>query len=138
MTKKNPKTKNKIGSIKAGGVDEYIATYSKEVQAKLQKIRAAIQAVASGSIETISYFQMPGYSYAGYDYNGMFAWFSFKQPYVRLHVRPPVIQDHQKELIGFSTTRSIVSFSGDQEIPVALVKKLVKASLKEMKRKGKS
>jgi drug/metabolite transporter (DMT)-like permease len=30
----------------------------------------------------------------------MFAWFSFKKPNVRLHVRPPVIKEHKKELVG--------------------------------------
>ena len=64
----------------------------------------------SGSIETVSYFEMPGYSYEGYDYNGMFAWFSFKAPYVRLHVRPPVLDDHKKHLGDYPTTRAIISF----------------------------
>jgi uncharacterized protein YdhG (YjbR/CyaY superfamily) len=76
---------------------------------------------------------MPGYSYEGYDYDGMFAWFSFKEPYIRLHVRPPVIQNHKKELAGFVTTKAIVSFPADKAIPVTLVKKLVKASVKVMK-----
>jgi uncharacterized protein YdhG (YjbR/CyaY superfamily) len=125
--------KRKSDSIEPGGVDEYVAKCPREVQGKLRKIRTAIREVAPGSTETVSYFQMPGYSYAGYDYSGMFAWFSFKKPYVRLHVRPPVIQDHKKELAGYPTTQAIVSFPADQEVPIALVKKLVKASLKAMK-----
>ncbi len=127
--------KRKSDSIEPGGVDEYIATCPKEVQGKLKKIRAAIRDAAPGSTETVSYFEIPGYSYAGYDYNGMFAWFSFKKPHVRLHVRPPVIQDHKKDLKGYATTKAIVSFPADQEIPTALVKRLVKASLKTMKDK---
>lgn len=122
-------------SIESGGVDEYIARCPKAVQGKLKKIRAAIRKVAPGSTETVSYFQMPGYSYEGYDYDGMFVWFSFKKPDVRLHVRPPVIQDHKRELATYATTKAIVSFSGGEEIPIALVKKLVKASLRAMKGK---
>ncbi len=129
-------SKLKHGSLEPGGVDEYIAECPKEVQGKLNEIRAAIRQVAPGSTETVSYFQMPGYSYEGFDYNGMFAWFSFKKPYVRLHVRPPVIQDHKRELEGYSTTKAIVSFSAKEEVPVALVKKLVKASLKAMRDKS--
>lgn len=80
---------------------------------------------------------MPGYSYEGYDYNGMFAWFSFKKPNVRLHVRPPAIQQQpKKDLAAYATTKALVIFSEDQEIPVALVKKLVRASVKLMKDKA--
>lgn len=76
---------------------------------------------------------MPGYSYEGYDCNGMFVWFSYKKPYVRLHVRPPVIQEHQQELAGYVTTKAIVSFPVGRDLPIALVKKLVKASIEVMK-----
>ncbi len=99
-------------------------------------MRATIQAVAPDAIETVSYFDMPGYSYEGYDYNGMFAWFSFKAPFVRLHVRPQALVDHKKELKGYLTTKAVVSFSAGKTIPKALVKKLVRASLKSMREKA--
>jgi uncharacterized protein YdhG (YjbR/CyaY superfamily) len=99
----------------------------------LAEIRAAIREVAPEAIETVSYFQIPGYYFKGYDYSGLFAWFSYKKPNVRLHVRPPVLQDYRSELAGYSTTTAIVSFPVHEEIPVALVKKLVKASIEVMK-----
>jgi uncharacterized protein YdhG (YjbR/CyaY superfamily) len=124
-------------SIRPGGVDEYIAACPQAVRAKLKRVRAAIRLVAPGAVETVSYFQMPGYSYKGYDYNGMFAWFSFKEPNVRLHVRPPAIQQQRKkDLAGYATTKALVIFPADEEIPVALVKKLVRASVKLMKDKS--
>jgi len=63
-----------------GGVDEYIAGCPKNIQVKLKEIHSAIKEVAPGSTETVSYFQIPGYSYEGDNYNGMFAWFSYKKP----------------------------------------------------------
>jgi uncharacterized protein YdhG (YjbR/CyaY superfamily) len=75
--------------------DEYTASCPKEVQADLAKIRAATQAAAPGATERTGYFEMPGYSYPGFACDGMFAWFSFKKPHIRLHVRPPVIQKHE-------------------------------------------
>ena len=125
--------KNKAKSIEPGGVDEYITKFPKEEQARLAEIRAAIREVAPDAIETVSYFQIPGYYFKGYDYNGMFAWFSYKKPNVRLHVRPPVLQDYRNELASYGTTTAIVSFPLHKEIPVALVKKLVKASIEVMK-----
>ena len=120
----------------ANGVDKYIANAPKDVQTKLNEIRAAIRKAAPGATERTDYFQFPGYFYEGYDYNGMFVWFSFKKPYIRLHLRPPVIQDHKKELTGCATTKAIVSFPADRAISMALVKKLVKASIKVMKDKS--
>jgi uncharacterized protein YdhG (YjbR/CyaY superfamily) len=124
--------KNKIDN----NVDEYIAKCPKEAQAKLRKIRATIREVAPDAKERTDYFQIPGYSYEGYDYDGMFAWFSFKKPNVRLHVRPPVIEEHKRELVDCVTTKSIVTFPDNKEIPITLVKKLVKASIKVMKDKS--
>ncbi len=123
-----------IKAITPGGVDEYIAKCPKNVQDTIRKIRQAIRQVAPDSIETVSYFQMPGFSYGGnYYYNGMFAWISYKKPFIRLHVIPPVIQDHKKEFTGISTTKTVVNFPEDTDIPIALVKKLVKASITVMK-----
>jgi uncharacterized protein YdhG (YjbR/CyaY superfamily) len=122
---------------KTSGVDEYIAGCPKEAQASLAKIRAAIQAAAPGSTERTDYFQLPGYSYPGFDYDGMFAWFSFRKAQIRLHVRPPVLQEHAEEIAGYPATKAIVSFPMSKPIPVALVKKLVKASIKVMKDKAK-
>lgn len=119
------------------GVDKYIANVPRKVQGKLSEIRAAIREAAPGATERTDYFQMPGYSYEGYDYDGMFVWFSFKEPHIRLHLRPPVIQDHKNELARYPTTKAIVSFPGDSAISMALVKRLVKASLKVMKDKSK-
>jgi uncharacterized protein YdhG (YjbR/CyaY superfamily) len=126
-----------VAKRKSSEVDEYIARCPKEAQGDLAKTRAAIRAAAPGATERTDYFQMPGYSYPGFDYDGMFVWFSFKKPHIRLHVRPPVIQEHRKELAGYATTKAIVSFPMGKPVPMTLVKKLVKASLKAMKDKSK-
>jgi len=120
-------------TVVPGGVDEYIQHCPEDVRPKLEEIRGVIQALAPDSIETVSYFQFPGYSYEGYDYNGMFAWFSYKEPYIRLHVRPPVIKNHAEELKKYSSSTGIVKFPKNEEIPLATVKKLVETSLTVMK-----
>lgn len=113
--------------------DKYIANSPREMQGKMKELRAAIRAAAPGATERTDYFQWPGYSYDGYDYDGMFAWFSFKEPNIRLHVRPPVIQNHKKQLAGFATSKAVVFFTPDKSISMALARKLVKASIKVMK-----
>jgi uncharacterized protein YdhG (YjbR/CyaY superfamily) len=117
----------------SGDVDAYIASCPKSAQGRLREIRGAIRAVAPDATETTSYFNLPGYSYPGYNYNGMFAWFSFQRSGVGLHVRPPTLQEHAKELAAYATTKAIVRFPLDAKIPVPLVKRLVKASLRVMR-----
>ncbi len=119
---------------KSSEVDEYIAKCPKEAQGNLAKIRAAIRAAAPSATERTDYFRMPGYSNPRVDfYDGMFAWFSFKKPNIRLHVPPSVIKAHGKELAGYPTTKAIISFPIGKPVPTTLVKKLVKASMKAMK-----
>lgn len=115
------------------GVEAYIARCPPEVQAKLRRIRKAIRQVAPDAIETMSYFEMPGYCIPGYDYNGMFAWFSFRKGRIGLHVRPPALDDHSDALEGFSHTKAILRIPPDRELPISLIKKLVRASLRIMK-----
>jgi uncharacterized protein YdhG (YjbR/CyaY superfamily) len=114
-------------------VDAYIARCPKGVQGSLREIRSAIREVAPDATETTSYFGIPGYSYPGYNYNGMFAWFSFKETGIGLHLRPPIIEEHAKDLTPYAKTKAIVRFPLDEKIPMPLVKKLVKASLKAMR-----
>jgi uncharacterized protein YdhG (YjbR/CyaY superfamily) len=126
-------TRKRSNAIKPGGVDEYVARWPTQVQKKLRDMRSAIREVAPDAVETVSYFDMPGYSYEGYVYNGMFTWFSFKAPFVRLHVYPVALENHKKELEKYVRTKAIVSFPAEGPIPKPLVKKLVKSSLKAMK-----
>ena len=119
--------------IVPGGVDDYILEYPKAVQEKLNLIRSAIRKIAPDAVETVSYFGIPGYCYEGYDYNGMFAWFSYKAPYIRLHVRPPVAENHLNELNGCKITTGIIGFPETFELSPVLISKLVQASLDEMK-----
>ncbi|MFB4202634.1 hypothetical protein KBTX_01666 [wastewater metagenome] len=118
--------------IVPGGVEDYIEQCPEEARPRLREIRDAIHDAAPGAVETVSYFRMPGYCYEGYDYNGMFAWFSFRKRCVRLHVRPPVLTDHEQDVAGFSVTKAIISFPLDRAIPKELVVKLVGASIAVM------
>lgn len=105
-------------------IDAYIARAPKEAQGKLRKVRTAIREVAPDAVEGISYM-MPAYD------NGRVAWFGLMKTHIGLYLRPPIIAEHKKELEGYKTTKSAVQFPLDQEIPVRLIKRLVKSRMKK-------
>lgn len=106
-------------------VDDYVSAAPKEARGKLSQVRAAIREVAPGAAESIGY-RMPYYSY-----KGRLAWFGLHANHIGLYLRPPVIAEHRKELAGYVTTKSAVHLALDEEVPISLVKKLVKARLKK-------
>jgi uncharacterized protein YdhG (YjbR/CyaY superfamily) len=106
-------------------VDEYIAQAPKEVQERLQELRAVIRAAAPGAEERISY-GMPHY-----DYKGRLVYFQLWKKHIGLYVPTPVLEEHKSELEGYETTKATVRFPLDEILPVALIEKLVKARVRK-------
>jgi len=124
---------NQVVTLVPGGVDELSTGCPPEGQRHLLALTEVLQQVASDAVETVSHFGIPGFSYQGYDDNGMFARVRYRKPKVCLHVRPPVLEHHSHELEGYTATHAIVSFRVDQDLPRAFVARLVDASIAEMK-----
>ena len=106
-------------------VDEYISAAPKEAQGKLKEVRAAIREAAPTAREGISY-KMPFY-----DYKGRLAWFGLQKEHIGLYLRPPVVEEHKKELAGYETTKSAVHLPLNKKIPPSLVKRLVRARMRK-------
>jgi uncharacterized protein YdhG (YjbR/CyaY superfamily) len=118
-------------------VESYIARAPPEARKRLRQVRAAIREVSPGAIETTSYFELPGYSYPAYsyNYNGMFAWFSYRETFIGLHLWPAALKQHAREIRGYSSTKSILRLPIDGGLPIPLIKKLVKTSIRILKQK---
>jgi len=106
-------------------VDEYIAKTPKEAQHKLKELRATIREAAPTAVERMSY----GMPY--YDYKGQLVYFRLAKAHIGLYVPPPVIEEHKSELKDYETAKATVRFPLDKELPIALIKKLVKARIKK-------
>ena len=105
-------------------VDSYISTAPKAAQKKLREVRAAIREAAPTAKESISY-RIPFY-----DYKGRLVYFGLFRSHIGLYIRPPVVEQHKKDLAGYVTTMSAVHLPLDEEIPSRLIKKLVRARMK--------
>lgn len=108
----------------AQDVDAYLAGVPEPARAALQKVRAAIKAAAPGATEGISW-GMPGYKLGGY--LGGFA--AFKD---HLSFFPgTTLEAFREDLEGYTTTKGAIHFTPDHPLPVSLVKKIVKARVKQ-------
>ncbi len=107
----------------SGAVDAYIRKAPKGARSKLMEMRKTIRSVAPDALEGISY-KMPAFD------NGRIAWFASMRGYIGLYLRPPIIENHKKELARYKTTKSAIHFLLDEKLPIALIKKLIRSRMK--------
>ncbi|MEQ1799038.1 MAG: DUF1801 domain-containing protein [Lacibacter sp.] len=101
-------------------VDAYIKQFPPEVQAMLQKLRAAIKAAAPKAEEVISY-QMPAYTY-----HGMLVYFAAYKNHIGFYPTGSGIEAFKKELSVYKGSKGAVQFPLDKPLPLALIKQIVK------------
>src|SRR6185503_18322794 len=106
-------------------VDEYLAGVPKEARATLEKLRQTIKAAAPMASEGISY-QMPMYKH-----HGMVVGFAAFKGHCSIFPGSAVMEAHKEELSRYDTSKGTIRFPADKPLPAALVKKLVKARIKE-------
>jgi uncharacterized protein YdhG (YjbR/CyaY superfamily) len=119
--KKTPKPKSK----KPRDVAAYIAAAPTEVRSKLKELRAVIRKTAPAAEERLSY-GMPYYAY-----QGRLAYFSIWRTHIGLYIPTPVVEEHARELKAYETHGATVRFPLDKKLPVALIRKLVRARMKK-------
>ena len=108
-------------------VDEYLAAVPEPARGTLKHIRAVIQSlVPSETTEVISY-GMPMFKY-----NGMLVGYAaFKNHCSLFPTGSGVLDRFEKELTGYRTSKGTIQFPPDKPLPDALLKKIVKARIKE-------
>lgn len=106
-------------------VDAYIAAAPKAVQPMLSQLRQVIKTAAPQAKEKISY-GMPTYQQ-----NGRLAYFAGYERHVGLYAVAHVESAHDDEITQYLENQSTLRFPVGQELPVALIRRLVKARVKE-------
>jgi uncharacterized protein YdhG (YjbR/CyaY superfamily) len=111
----------------AKNVDEYLAGTPEPARSTLKHVRAVIRSVVPAeTIEVISY-GMPMFKY-----NGMLVGYAaFKNHCSLFPTGSGVIEKFAKELKGYATSKGTIQFPSDKPLADALVKKIVKARVKE-------
>lgn len=112
-------------------VDEYLSTFPKETQALLQQLRNTIRLGAPQAEEVISY-NMPAYKY-----NGVLVYFAGYKKHIGFYPTSSPIVTFKNKLIKYKTSKGAIQFPVEKNIPVTLVKEIVRFRLKEVMEKEK-
>ncbi len=101
-------------SKKAGftSINEYIATFPKDIQEILEKLRATIRKAAPDAEETINY-QMPTFTLKG----NLVHFAAFKK-HIGFYPTPSGIEKFKKELSVYQGAKGSVQFPLDRPIPL--------------------
>ncbi|HEY6936787.1 MAG TPA: DUF1801 domain-containing protein [Terriglobales bacterium] len=109
-------------------VDEYLAGVAEPARSTLQKVRAAINSAAPPeATETISY------GIPALRCNGVLVWFAAFSKHCSLFPTASVIEKFKDELKGYTISKGTIQFPSDKPLPAALIKKMVKARVEQMK-----
>lgn len=109
-------------------VDAFLAKVPAEQRAALERLRQLIRAAAPQAEEYIGY-GVPAFKHQGRPLVS----FGYGKQHCSFYVQSPAVMDaHQAALARFDTSKGTVRFTPGRPLPAALVKKLVKARLREI------
>jgi uncharacterized protein YdhG (YjbR/CyaY superfamily) len=127
VEKKKSSSSTAKGKAAPRNVAEYLARVPEPARSALSKMRAAIRrAVPREATETISY-RIPAFKH-----KGILVWFAAFSDHCSLFPTAALIEEFKKELKGFSTSKGTIHFPLNKPLPVALIKKIVKARVAQL------
>ena len=106
-------------------IDEYIASFPREIREILEKIRTTIRKAAPEAEETIKY-RMPTFTLKG----NLVHFAAFKK-HIGFYPTPTGTEEFQKELSVYKGGKGSVRFPLDKPIPFDLISEIVKFRVKE-------
>ena len=110
----------------ARNIDEYLAPLSNGKRAALERLRRTIQSAAPKAEECISY-QIPAFRLGG----RLLVAFGAAANHCAFYPGAFPVEAHKDELKAYDTSKGTIRFQADKPLPVALVRKRVKARIAE-------
>jgi len=102
-------------------IDEYIATFPKDVQKILEELRATIKATTPGAEEKISY-QIPTFTL-----NGKYLiYFAGWKKHIAMYPIPSGSETFNRQLSQYMDGKGTLKFPLDKPLPLKLISKVVK------------
>jgi len=118
--------------IKFDNVDQYIASFPKDIQKLLQQVRSTIRKSAPEAKEIISY-GMPAFNF-----KGNLVFFAAFKNHIGFYPTSSGIEAFKKELSIYKGAKGSVQFPLDKPLPIKLISKIVKFRVMENLEKAKT
>jgi uncharacterized protein YdhG (YjbR/CyaY superfamily) len=106
-------------------IDEYIATFPKDVQGKLEGLRSAIKEAAPEAEEVISY-GMPAFKM-----NRVLVYFAAYKNHIGFYPTASGVSAFKGELSRYKQSKGAVQFPIEETVPLDLVGRIVKFRVEE-------
>lgn len=119
-------------NIKATNIDEYIAAFPKDVQKKLEEMRATIRKAAPDAEEAISY------AIPTFKLHGNLVHFAAFKNHIGFYPAPRGIEAFKNELARYEGGKGTIQFPFDEPLPLSLISKIVKFRVKDNLERGKA
>ncbi len=106
-------------------IDQYIATFPKDIQSILNELRQTIKESAPEAEEAIRY-QMPTFRL-----NGNLLHFAAYKNHIGFYPTPTGIEAFKSELAKYEVSKGTIKFPLNKQIPLDLIRKIVKYRVQE-------
>lgn len=103
-----------------GSIDEYISTFTPEVQDILQTLRQVIREEAPAAKEKISY-QMPTF-----ELHGNLVHFAAFKNHIGFYPAPSGIEEFKEEVKEYHKSKGTLQFPLDKPLPYDMIRKIVR------------
>ena len=122
MRKAKSAKRSSVAKASPTTVDEYLAAVPEPARSALETIRAAIRSVVPPESTEIISYKIPAFRH-----KKVLVWYAAFANHCSLFPTAAVIEEFKDKLKGYSTSKGTIHFPLDKPMPVALIKKLVKA-----------
>ena len=127
MRKKKAGRSSRMGANAPKTVEAYLSDVPEPALSTLKHIRAVIQSVVPKETTEVISYGIPMFKF-----NGMLVGYAaFKKHCSLFPTGSGVLDRFSKELLGYRTSKGTIQFPSDKPLPDSLVRKIVKARVRE-------
>jgi uncharacterized protein YdhG (YjbR/CyaY superfamily) len=107
-------------------VDQYLAAVPEPDRSAMNQIRAAIRSVVPAEATEIISYKIPAFKH-----KKVLVWYAAFTNHCSLFPTKAVLEAFKDELKGFTVSKGTIQFPLNKPMPIALIKKLVKARVEQ-------